>query len=137
MMIDGDTLKQLCNRPDYQRHLPTDPITTDAKALSASGKMHRLGGMLGIPVMPVAVALISWALIRRNQAWAGMRHWLWLTVGLVWLSFAALVFLALVVAKGTLGPDVLIGWPNRLFIIGCSLLMIVGWHAIQLSRQTR
>jgi hypothetical protein len=116
---------------------PSDPITTDPQALSASGKMHGLGGMLGVPVMPVAMALISWALIRRNQAWAGMRHSLWLTVGLVWLSFAALVFLAFV-AKGTLGPDVLIGWPNRLFIIGCSLwLMIVAWHAIQLSRQTR
>jgi len=55
-------------------------------------------------------------------------------VGLVWLSFVALVFLAFVVAKGTLGPDVLIGWPSRLFIIGYSLwLMVVAWHAIQLA----
>ena len=99
--------------------------------------MHGLGGMLGIPVMPVAVALVSWALIRRNRASASMRAWLWMTVGLVWLSFVALVLLAFVVAKGTLGPDVLIGWPNRLFIIGGSLwLMVVAWHAIQLSRQT-
>jgi hypothetical protein len=114
---------------------PSDPITTDPEALSASGKMHGLGGMLGIPVMPVAVALVSSALIRCNRASAGMRAWLWLTVGLVWLSFVALVFLAFV-AKGRLGPDVLIGWPNRLFIIGCSLwLMVVAWHAIHLSRQ--
>jgi Protein of unknown function (DUF998) len=116
---------------------PTDPITTDPEALSASGKMHGLGGMLGIPVMPVAVALVSWALFRRNRASASMRAWLWMTVGLVWLSFVALVLLAFVVTKGTLGPDVLIGWPNRLFIVGCSLwLMVVAWHAIQLSRQT-
>jgi Protein of unknown function (DUF998) len=115
---------------------PADPITTDPEALSASGKMHALGGMLGIPVAPVAVAFVSWDLIRRNQAWASMRPWLWLTVGLVWLSFVALVFLASV-AKGTLGPNVLIGWPNRPFIIGCSLwLMLVAWHAIHLSRQT-
>jgi hypothetical protein len=115
---------------------PSDPITTDPEALSASGKMHILGATLGIPAMPVAVALVSWALIRRNRASANMRAWLWLTVGLVWLSFVALVFLAFV-AKGTLGPDVLIGWPNRLFITGCSLwVMVVAWHAIQSSRQT-
>ena len=116
---------------------PSDPITTDPEALSASGKMHGLGGMLGIPVMPVSVALVSWALIRHNRAPASMRAWLWLTVGLVWLSFVALVFLAFVVAKGKLGPDVLIGWPNRLFIIGCSLwLMVVASHAVQVSRET-
>jgi hypothetical protein len=30
---------------------PSDPITTDPEALSPSGKMHGVGGMLGIPVM--------------------------------------------------------------------------------------
>jgi Protein of unknown function (DUF998) len=112
---------------------PSDPITTDPDALSASGKMHILGATLGIPAMPFAVVLISWVVTRRSTAWASARCWLWLTTALVWLSFVALVFLAFVVAKGTLGPDVLIGWPNRLFIIGYSLwLMVVAWHAIQL-----
>jgi Protein of unknown function (DUF998) len=116
---------------------PSDPITTDPDALSASGKMHILGATLGIPAMPFAVVLISWVVTRRSTAWASARRWLWLTTALVWLSFVALVFLAFVIAKGTLGPDVLIGWPNRLFIIGYSLwLMVVAWHAIQLSRQT-
>jgi formamidopyrimidine-DNA glycosylase len=116
---------------------PSDPITTDPDALSASGKMHILGATLGIPAMPFAVVFISWVVTRRSTAWASARRWLWLTTALVWLSFVALVFLAFVIAKGTLGPDVLIGWPNRLFIIGYSLwLMVVAWHAIQLSRQT-
>jgi Protein of unknown function (DUF998) len=116
---------------------PSDPITTDPDALSASGKMHILGAQLGIPSIPIAMTLVSWALTRRNLAWTAVRRWLWLTTALVWLSFVALVFLAFVVAKGPLGPDVLIGWPNRLFIVGFSLwLMVVAWHGIQLSQQS-
>jgi len=37
---------------------------------------------------------------------------------------------------GRFGPDVLIGWPNRLLVIAYSgWLMAVAWHATQLSRQ--
>jgi hypothetical protein len=116
---------------------PSDSITTAPDALSASGRMHILGATLGIPSIPLAATLISWALTRRSLAWAAVRRWPWLMVGLVWLSFGTLVFLAFVVAKGTLGPDVLIGWPNRLFMIGYSLwLIVVAWHRIQLSRDT-
>jgi hypothetical protein len=115
----------------------SDPITTDPDALSASGRMHILGAQLGIPSIPLAMTLISGALTRRNVARAAARLSLWLTVGFVWLSFGALVFLAFAVAKGTLGPDVFIGWPNRLFIVGYSLwLMVVAWYEIQLSRRT-
>ena len=110
---------------------PTDPITTAPDALSASGKMHILGGQLGIPSIPLAMTLISWALTRRHLAWADVRRWLWLLVSLAWLGFGAVVFLAFVVAKGTLGPEVLIGWPNRLFMIGYSLwLMVVARRTI-------
>ena len=113
---------------------PSDPITTLPNALSASGKMHILGGKIGIPSIPLAMTLISWALTRRNPAWADMRRWLWLLVSLVWLGFAIVVFLAFVVAKGTLGPDVLIGWPNRLFMIGYSVwLMVVARNAIAIA----
>src|SRR5262245_45942138 len=72
---------------------PSDPITTDPEALSARGKMHILGAQLGIPSIPMAMTLVSGALTRRNLAWTAVRRWLWLTVGLVWLSFVALVFL--------------------------------------------
>jgi hypothetical protein len=117
---------------------PSDPITTDPDALSAHGKMHILGAQLGIPSIPMAMTLVSWALTRRTPAWAAVRRWLWLTVGLVWLSFVTLVFLGFVLAKGKLGPDVLIGWPNRLFIVSFSVwLMVVAWHEIQLSRHTK
>jgi len=112
----------------------SDPITTAPNALSTSGKMHILGGQLGIPSIPLAMTLISWALSRRNPAWARVRRWLWLLVSLVWLGFAAVVFLAFVIAKGRLGPDVLIGWPNRLFMIGYSVwLMVVARHAIAIA----
>jgi hypothetical protein len=114
---------------------PSDPITTAPDALSENGKLHILGATIGIPAIAFAVALISLVLIR-NQAWANARRWLWLTAGLVWLSFVALIFIGFVVAKGTLGPDVLIGWPNRLFMIGYSLwLMVLAWPVIQLGRQ--
>jgi hypothetical protein len=111
---------------------PSDPITTSPDALSANGKVHILGAQLGIPAMPLAVAFLSWALTRHNQAWASARRWLWLTVGFVWLNLVAIIFLLFVVAKGTPGPDVFIGWPNRLFITGYSLwLMIVAWQIIK------
>src|SRR5262249_51895576 len=65
---------------------PSDPITTKPDLLSSSGRMHILGGQLGIPSIPIAMTLISWALTRRNLAWAAVRRWPWLMVGLVWLS---------------------------------------------------
>src|SRR5262245_26766694 len=55
----------------------SDPITTAPNALSASGKMHILGGQLGIPSIPLAMTVISWALTRGNPAWAHVRRWLW------------------------------------------------------------
>jgi Protein of unknown function (DUF998) len=111
---------------------PSDPITTAPDALSASGRMHILGAQLGIPAIPLAVTLVSSVLARRGPDRATARRWLWLTVGLVWTSFIALIFLGLVVAKGSLGPNVPIGWPNRLFIVGYSLwLMVVAWQALR------
>ena len=45
---------------------PSDPITTDPDALSANGRMHILGGQLGIPSIPLGMTLVSRALTRRN-----------------------------------------------------------------------
>ncbi len=50
------------------------------------------------------------------------------------------VFIAALVVMlpidGKFGPDVLIGWPNRLMILThCGWLMTVAWRAIQLNRR--
>lgn len=39
-------------------------------------------------------------------------------------------------SDGTLGPKVLIGWPNRLFLVANSgWLMVAVWRAAQLNKQ--
>jgi hypothetical protein len=64
---------------------------------------------------------------------------LW-TVGLNWiglLTFVASVAVMLPQSGGRFGPDVLIGWPNRLFVVAMSLwLMVVAWQATRVRGQT-
>jgi hypothetical protein len=37
---------------------------------------------------------------------------------------------------GKFGPEVLVGWPNRIEVIACSVwLMVVAWQAIRVREQ--
>jgi hypothetical protein len=114
----------------------TDPITTTKDAATSEGKLHNLGGTFGI-AMPFAAAIISWSLAR-NQAWsAGRRPLIWATA-LALLSFlVSFSSLSVMLSQhdGRFGPDVLVGWPNRLEILAYSVwLMVVAWHATQLRK---
>jgi hypothetical protein len=115
----------------------TDPITASEDARTVAGALHNVGGTLGI-AGPIAVALIGWNLAR-NPAWAPARRPIGGATALVWV--ALLVFYAglgvmLARSDGEFGPDVLIGWLNRLDVLaGCGWLMTVAWYAIRLPRE--
>jgi hypothetical protein len=115
----------------------TDPITASKDALTTTGKLHSLGGTLGI-AMPIAAALISWTLAR-NPSWSVARRSLLLTAGLALVAFlasSASSGIMLSQHDGKFGPEVLVGWPNRLEVLAYSVwLMTVAWNAIQLRGQ--
>lgn len=107
----------------------TDPITAPANAVTLSGDLHTLCGLIFILGFPITVTLIGHGLAR-SQAWTPMRRWLpWMTA-LVWIGFLAFVASLIVFAQGKsgFGPDVLIGWPNRFMAVTYAMwLMIVAW----------
>lgn len=100
--------------------------------------LHGLAFAIGIPSLPIAALLTSVSLVR-NQAWSSSRRLLLLTANLPWMSlvlFVTAMFIGLSQTGGKFGPDVLIGWPNRLvFVAYCGWLMAASWSAIQLDRQ--
>jgi hypothetical protein len=115
-----------------------DPITASQDELTTHGTLHGVGGLLGIPTFPIAATLVSLSLAR-NPAWSPARRPLLWTAALTWISFLVFIlFMAVMLpqSQGGFGPDVLIGWPNRLNMVANSgWLMVVAWHALRLSRQ--
>jgi hypothetical protein len=113
----------------------TDPITATENTRTLQGKLHTLGGMLGL-AMPFAAALISWSLTR-NRAWAPAQRSLRVAGGVAVLGFlVSFVSLSAMLAHtdGQFGPDVWVGWPNRLDVLGYSgWLITVGWRALGLA----
>lgn len=115
----------------------TDPITTTSEARTSTGKLHELGAMLD--VTPVAALLIAWSLGRRNPMWSSARWVLYLTMAFTWLaSLAFFITLGMMLPanNGTFGPEVPIGWPNRLMVLTyCIWLVATAWRALELPRE--
>jgi hypothetical protein len=108
-----------------------------AAMFDAKHELHGLSAMIGIPSLPIAAMLISVSLVR-NQAWSSAR-WLFLwAANFTWMSLVlmlATLFIGLSQSGGQFGPDVPIGWPNRLLILTyAGWLMVGAWRAAQLSR---
>ena len=113
-----------------------DPITASNDELTTHGTLHGVGALLGIPTFPIAATLIGLSLAR-NREWSPARRSLLWTAGLIWISLLAFVVSMVVMlprSGGEFGPDVLIGWPNRLFVAAMSAwLMVVARRADRLS----
>ena len=114
----------------------TDPITTAQEAMTADGKLHNLGGTLGI-AMPFAALFICWSLAR-SPAWSSARKSLQWATGLAWIGFLV-SFLSLGVmlsqSGGKFGANVLVGWPNRFEILAYSVwLMVVARGAAEVTQ---
>jgi hypothetical protein len=103
----------------------TDPLNTPETQWTSHGKLHQQGATMdGIPV---AAVLIIIGLIRKGPYWkANKSALIWATV-LVWLGMA--VFIIAMAkhfpADRNFGPDVPLGWPNRIMIITQAVWLIV------------
>ena len=88
--------------------------------------------------MPFAAVLIGWRLAR-NPAWSSARRPLLWATGLALVAFlVSFVSLSVMVSRsgGEFGPDVLVGWPNRIEIVAYSVwLMVVARQAIRVRSQ--
>jgi len=115
----------------------SDPITAARDARTVSGRLHEIGAMLD--GVPFAALLINGSLAR-DRAWSFARRTLFWTAWLPLagaLAFAAFMAVLLPAHGGTPGPDVLVGWPNRMMILAhCDWLMPVAWCAIRLRGGT-
>ncbi len=111
----------------------TDPITVSKDAATSEGSLHNLGGTLGL-AMPFSAALIGWKLTR-NPAWSSAKRPLLWATGLALVAFlVSFVSVGVMVSQsgGKFGPDVLVGWPNRIEIVAYSVwLTVVAWQAIR------
>jgi hypothetical protein len=92
--------------------------------------LHGLAAMIGNPGFVIAAPLISLGLAR-VRPWSSARRLLLWTAHLPWISFALLLatlFSGLSRSGGSFGPDVLIGWPNRLLLVTYGLWLMVIAH---------
>jgi hypothetical protein len=109
----------------------TDPITASEAQHTTTGALHSFGGGLGIAI-PVAAILICIAL-RKNARWNSFKKPL-LLASVVAIAGFLLGFVSLGVmmstSEGKFGPNVLVGWPNRIEIICyCVWLLVVASQA--------
>ena len=98
----------------------TDPITTEIGDITLTGIIHGLAAGLGMPSIPFAAGLISIELLK-NKIWK-TSHWpLLVLANIPWMSLAtmgALFVVGIVRTGGAIGPEILIGWPNRILMFG-------------------
>ncbi|WP_158647605.1 DUF998 domain-containing protein [Actinoplanes sp. ATCC 53533] len=101
----------------------TDPIDTPQDQLSTSGTLHGLGAGLALMVLPVAALLVNLGLARSGGPAVPGRLLRWTAA----LPLAALVMFltaqAVLLGDDGFGPDVPIGWPERILV-----LAYAGWQ---------
>jgi hypothetical protein len=116
----------------------TDSMITPKAEMTSHGNMHALGFMLGAPGLALASVLIILSL-RHNHAWISSRRLLIWIAQLPWICLIATLATILILVPrngGRFGPSVVVGLPNRLFVIACcAWLMTVAWQTIKLRGQ--
>jgi hypothetical protein len=101
-----------------------DPIAPLPVQQTLSGSLHGLGSMIGIPALPVGAMLVTYC-VTRGEHWQSSRTRLRLLANLTWMSLVAMFVLLsawLSANGGQFGPEVPIGWINRIVI-----LAYLGW----------
>ena len=111
----------------------TDPMTTSPAQRTLEGRLHEFAAMLDL--IPYAAIFIGWSLARRNPA-VRLRRMLVGAAGVVLATTAVFVITIAVLlpADGTFGPDVTIGWPNRIMIVShVAWVMTLAWLSPRLG----
>jgi hypothetical protein len=89
--------------------------------ISTANTLHTLCGAFVIMTFPIASFLVVGSLARNEEWSATRRQQFWVEV-LVWLSMFAffgsiIVSTAINPSAGRVGPEVYLGWPNRLLVV--------------------
>jgi hypothetical protein len=113
----------------------TDPVTIASGEATTRGKLHSFGGALGLAI-PFAVGFVSWRLVK-DARWAHVRVAVLVSAFVAILAFlVAFISLAMMMtaSQGKFGPDVPVGWPNRLEVTAyAAWLLTVAWQAMRLG----
>jgi hypothetical protein len=116
----------------------TNPITESASTIAHN--LHALCGAIVIMTFPIAASLVTGSLARHPEWAVARQRLLWGTL-LLWFSMFAF-FGSIIISRlinpsaGRVGPDVLLGWPNRFLVVIYHLwLIMVALHAALNSRQ--
>jgi len=123
-----------------------------ASVFDINHPLHNVAGAIGVLTIPLAVPLISVALTR-SQPWSAARKQLFWTSNLIWISLVLFIVTTVILATTCLhaggqisskvkqlppGVIALNGWPNRFFVVACSVwVMAVARQAIRMSREAR
>ena len=112
----------------------TDPLNTSPDQVTQSGMLHQWGAMLD--QIPFAALLITIALFRKKEWY--VNRWL-LIVSLIFVWFGMIYFIASIrvhfPADGKFGPNVLVGWQNRIMIVTQALWVIL--TSYEVNRQKK
>jgi hypothetical protein len=108
---------------------PMDPVATPPAQMSFSGKMHGLLFLIGVPSQILAVLLLSLAL-GSQTSYAALP--LRLLAAVIWVCLGIMITIMLIVgpakSPNPKGPERFLGWPNRLFMVGYGMwLMVAAW----------
>jgi hypothetical protein len=105
---------------------PMDPVSTPPQHMSSTGKMHGVAFLIGVPSQILAALLLSLAL-RSQTSHAPLP--LLAVAAVIGLSLVIMIAIMLIVGPGKPpnpdGPERFLGWPNRLFMIGYGVWLIV------------
>jgi hypothetical protein len=114
----------------------TSDSITDTTA-STHGKVHAIAALLGGNVAGAAYFL-GWSLAR-NKAWVfARRSLLWIT-GLAIVGNMASFWMQAIIAQSDakFGPDVWIGWPNRVLIVAYAAWLVAMAYRVLLVYKSR
>lgn len=114
---------------------PTDPITVGPEQASAAARMHALAFAIGVPGFILASQLTSFALVG-NPLWDGVRivAFSFAHLNVVGLGLMVAIIVVMLPKVGGFGPEILIGWPNRLmFITYFGWIMTSAWPLARLQ----
>ena len=107
-----------------------------ASVFDVTHSLHGPASLIGNPGLSLAAIVLSVSL-SRTPAWSSARRQLLLVGNLPWVSLVLMVatlFIGLSQNGGEFGPDVLVGWPNRLVMFAYGAWLItVARRASQLS----
>lgn len=95
---------------------------------NTANSLHTFFGAFVIMTFPIASSLVVGSLARNKEWSAARRRQFWMEI-LVWLSMVAffgsiIISTAINPSAGRVGPEVYLGWPNRLMVVVYNIWLI-------------